>query len=261
MREAVSDVLVERAQAMDGVARMVTFSLVAHVALLAAFALMPAEWRSRTREPESTPMMISIGGVVGPQQGMTQASARNVQEVAPTQERQMFTTPPAANKPEMVLPDPVKKPEAKPVKPIEKPVEKSATRKPTTGAQKSEGIARSETGGAQVPFGAFSTGGGGTGGMQINVGNFCCPDYIVTMNQWIRKNWNQNQGAAGFVTVRFTIRRDGMLTQVEVSKSSGNPLLDLESRRAVLNTQRLPPLPAQYTPPTLSVDLIFEYKR
>jgi TonB family protein len=51
-----------------------------------------------------------------------------------------------------------------------------------------------------------------------------------------------------------------MLTNVTVEKSSGNPLLDLESRRAVLATQKIPPLPDQYTRPSLTVYLIFEYR-
>ena len=41
----------------------------------------------------------------------------------------------------------------------------------------------------------------------------------------------------------------------------GNPLLDLESRRAVIVTQRISPLPEQFTRPTLTVYLTFEYKR
>ena len=67
------------------------------------------------------------------------------------------------------------------------------------------------------------------------------------MSQRIRSNWNQKQGAAGQTVVKFTIRRDGMLTNVEVEKTSSNPLLDLESQRAVLKTKQLPPLPRSST--------------
>ncbi len=81
------------------------------------------------------------------------------------------------------------------------------------------------------------------------------------MSQRIRSNWDKRQGAAGQTVVKFTIRRDGMLTNVEVEKTSGNPLLDLESRRAVLNTRQLPPLPAQFDQPTLTVYLTFDYMR
>ena len=40
-----------------------------------------------------------------------------------------------------------------------------------------------------------------------------------------------------------------------------NPLLDLESRRAVHATVKVSPLPERYTPQTLTVYLIFEYRR
>ena len=46
-----------------------------------------------------------------------------------------------------------------------------------------------------------------------------------------------------------------------VEPANGNPLLDLESRRAVLATQQIPPLPDQFTRPNLTVYLLFEYKR
>jgi len=46
-----------------------------------------------------------------------------------------------------------------------------------------------------------------------------------------------------------------------VEQSSRNPVLDLESRRALVTTRQLPPLPAAFTRPTLTVFLSFEYKR
>ena len=139
--------------------------------------------------------------------------------------------------------------------------DKSSTRKPNAGPEIKEGAARVETGGQTVPFGGLSTGGaGGTGGVKLDV-NFCCPEYIQVMVDRIRSNWNAKQGAAGTVVVKFTIRRDGMLTNVEVERSSGNPVLDLESRRAVLYTQQLPALPVAFTEPTLTVHLNFDYQR
>jgi TonB family protein len=263
MREAVSDVLDLRAREADGLTRMVVVSLVVHVTLAVLIAVMPAEWRSRSRRDNATPMMISLGGSVGPDAGgKTMVSGRAVQAVEPDRPKEMFTRAPAAKPPEMVAPSPTAKPAPKASPKIDKPADRSSTRKPVTGEKIQPGAARVDTGGAPVPFGGLSTaGGGGTGGVKLNVENFCCPEYIETMTQLIRRNWNQNQGAAGQSTVKFTIRRDGVLTQVDVAETSGNPLLDLESRRAVLNTQRLPPLPAQFTPSTLTVHLIFQYQR
>ena len=174
-----------------------------------------------------------------------------------------MNAPPAPKVPEMVAPAPDVKP--KPVtKPIEKPVEKSSTRKPSTGAEVRSGAARVETPNAsQVPFGGLAerAGSSSSGGPRLDVANFCCPEYVDTMNQRIRSNWDQKQGAAGQTVVKFTIRRDGVLVNVEVEKTSGNPLLDLESKRAVINTRQLAALPAQFDRPTLTVLLTFDYLR
>jgi TonB family protein len=262
MREAVSDVLDLRMQEADGLSRMVFVSLTAHAVILAAFLLMPASWRMGTVQKKETPMMISLGGAVGPNAGgMTQMSNRSVQAVAPPDAKPRIQPQPAAKVPEMTVPDLTKVPPKPALKPVDKPADKSASRKVTTGPEVKTGDARAETGSKPIPFGGLSTGGGGTGGVQLDVGNFCCPDYIVTMNQRIRQNWRQSQGVVGANVVKFIIRRDGMLTNVEVDQSSRNDVLDLESRRAVLMTQQLPPLPAQFDRPTLTVYLRFEYIR
>ncbi len=85
-------------------------------------------------------------------------------------------------------------------------------------------------------------------GRRSTLANFCCPEYIETMTERIRSNWDEQQGAAGQAVVKFTVRRDGMLTYVEIAKTSGNPRLDLESRRAVLATRQVPALPDRVQP-------------
>ena len=128
------------------------------------------------------------------------------------------------------------------MKPVDKPLDKSAAKKPTVGPEVKSGAARAQSASAaQVPFGGLAdqTGGSATGGVRTDVANFCCPEYIDSMKRQIRSNWDQRQGAFGMSVIRFTIRRDGMLTNVEVDKTSGNQLLDFESRRAVLQTRQL----------------------
>lgn len=259
MREAVSDILIERSRVTEGMSRMVAVSLTAHVVLLAFIALMPAGWSSRSQDTGPV-MTISIGGTQGPDTpGLTSIAERPVQRVAEPNEKPV-DVPPAPKAPEMVEPTPTTKPTTR-SKPVEKPVERSTTRKPTAGEEIKTGDARAKTGGAAIPFGGLATGGGGDSGVRLDVQNFCCPDYIQTMVQRIRQSWNSNQGATGQVGVKFTIRRDGMLTNVEVEEPSGQAMLDLESRRAVLMTRQLPPLPREFTPPNLTVHMTFNYRR
>jgi periplasmic protein TonB len=261
MQEAVSQVLSLRAHEADGLSRMVVLSTAAHAVLLLAIWMLPSGWDMSQRPDNSNVMVIDLPAGEGPNTGgMTTMSNRPVQAVAPPEVRRAPVTPPAAKAPEMVAPDTTKASKP-PTKQPDKPVDKSSSRKPTTGAQIAPGSAKVDTG--QPAFGQFSglsTGGGGTGGA-TTIGDFCCPDYIVAMNQRIRSNWNPNQGAFGQAVVRFIIRRDGMLTNVELERSSGNPVLDLEARRAVLITQQVGPLPAEFTRQNLTVLLTFDYKR
>jgi TonB family protein len=259
VREAVSDVLIERSRVADGMSRMVLVSLIAHGVLLTMLVMMPSGWRSRIQD-NGPVMTISLGGTEGPETpGLTSIAERPVQSVAAPNEKPA-DVPPAPKAPEMVEPTPTSKPTTR-TKPVDKPVERSTTRKPTAGAEIKTGDARAKTGGAAIPFGGLATGGGGDSGVRLDVQNFCCPDYLQTMVQRIRQSWNPNQGASGTVGVKFTIRRDGMLTNVEVEDASGQAMLDLESRRAVLMTRQLPPLPREFTPSNLTVHMTFNYKR
>jgi TonB family protein len=262
MREAVSEILASRTREADGLSRMVLYSLGAHLLLVTIVALVPANWIGTPTEPEGTPMVISLSGSPGQDTGgLTQTAARRIQEQAPELPKERFVTPPAAKTPEMVLPEPAAKPAPKRPE-VKTPTERSSSRKPTTGEEVRSGASNVETGGAAVPFGGLSKTQGGDGiSAQVGLSDFCCPDYIQLMVRSIRTNWNQNQGASGKVTVKFVIRRDGALTLVDVAKPSNNFLLDQESRRAVLMTAKLPPLPAEYTNPTLTILLDFEYRR
>lgn len=260
MREAVSEILEQRAQLTGGVSRMVVVSLVAHGVLLSTMILTPEFWKAAPKTTANV-MEISLGGVEGPQTGgMTPPSARRVEEIAQRDPRARPDAPPPP-KPEMVEATPATKPAPKPTaKPAEtKP--KETGKKPAVGAEVSKGVARVETQSpAQVEFGGLSTGGGGFGGTTINVKGFCCPDYLQTMLAMIRANWKRNQGVAGAVTMSFVVQRDGRLTDVKVEQSGGQ-FLDLVSQRALLQTKQIPPLPREYPQATLPVQLVFEYLR
>lgn len=259
MHEAVSDVLSERSHVDDRMTRMVLVSSIAHVGLLIGLVLLPAEWKHP--DPNVAIMTITLGGSPGPRTGgMTPIAGRAVQEVAPPQSKPVPAAPPAAKPPEMVLPQ--EKPQARntPAPRVEKPVDQAKARKPAFGTEIQEGSARVETGGRGNNFGLTTGGGAGTGGY-LDVGNFCCPEYLQTMLQLIQKNWNAQQSVSGMAQVKFTIQRSGTLTDVELEKPSGYFALDREAQRAVLVTRTLPPLPRQFTEDHLTVHLIFQYQR
>ena len=260
MREAVSEILTERAQVTGGISRMVIVSLIGHGVLLSTMIVAPALWRAAPKTNQNV-MEISLGGVEGPKTGgMTPPSARKVDEIGERDPRARADIPPPP-KPEMVEATPTTKPAPKTTaKPVEtKP--KETGRKPAVGAEVSKGTARVETNSpVPVPFGGLSTGGGGFGGATVNVQGFCCPDYLQIMRNMIRANWQQKQGVNGKVIMSFVVQRDGRITDIKVEQSGGQ-FLDLVSQRALVQTKQIPPLPREHQQPTLPVQLVFEYLR
>ena len=246
----------------DGMSRMLLLSLAGHALLVASMVLAPTFWTSSVDRDE-LPMMISLGGAEGPDAGgMTTISAKPVQRVAEAGETLTRPTPPAPKPPEMVAPVPAAKPTPKtPPKPVEKPKENASSRnKPTAGSEIRSGSSRVETGGAQIPFGGLTTGGGGTGGARVDVANFCCPTYLEQVVSTIKRNWSDRQSLAGRNTLKFVVQRDGTITNIEVEESAGR-LLDIASERALRTTNKVQPLPVEFTPNTLTIYLVFEYSR
>jgi TonB family protein len=259
VRDIVSNLLGPRAVGGDGFRRMLMVSLTGHVVLVAAVTLSGVLPRL-TDEPERTVMTISLGGAPGPRSGgMTPLAGRPVQQVAPKLDapRPEPVAPPAAKPPEMTLP--TEKPRARPSAPAPaKPApERTPARQPATGDEIRAGSAIAETGAKGIGFG-LSTGGGGTGG-EISLSDFCCPEYLSTIAQLITRNWDSRQRVAASVIVRFTIRRDGAVTDVAVAETSGYPVLDLLAQRAIMSI-RVPPLPRQYTKDQLTIHVRFEYQ-
>lgn len=88
--------------------------------------------------------------------------------------------------------------------------------------------------------------------------------YVDLMRSRISGKWNTadvrvtpQQKCA----VTFTIARDGTVTAVNVSQASGNYLLDNSARRAVMDANPLPALPAGFDQSTATVELWFQVRQ
>ena len=112
---------------------------------------------------------------------------------------------------------------------------------PSAGPKRSSDASFAETGVSGLGLG-LATGGAGTGS-SLDVGNFCCPDYLRIMTRRITENWNSKQGVSGVTVMRFTILRDGRITDIGVEQSAGY-VLDLTAQRALQRLGQLPPLPS-----------------
>jgi TonB family protein len=252
---SVTDIIISRAQITERMDAMIPWSIAAHIALFAFMIFMPASWRGAMDEGPRTVMTISLGGAAGPRNGgLTTMGGRTVQAPPPEPVKKV-ETPPAAKTPEMALPTK----NARQVKPQTQEAPKEATaRTPSTG-QPQEGSTRVDTGAKGQGFGLTSGGGAGTS-VQLDVANFCCPEYLSQMVTLIQRNWQSNQGIAGSVIMKFTITRAGTIENVQLERSSGFLAHELTAQRALLLT-RLPELPIQFPNPTLTIHMTFEYQR
>jgi protein TonB len=258
MQEAATSVLIDRSRASDGLARTWVVSLLLHTTAALLLVVVPAPWRElETRGRPAVVMTVSLAGAPGPRAGgMTPLGGRPIQEAAPLPpaRRPEPLRPPAPRRPEGILPGRVASAPASP--PTTAPEPRGRT--PVRGEEVRPGSAVAETGGRGFGFGLTTGGGGGTGGY-LEVGEFCCPEYLATMLDLIRKNWDARQRVTGETTVKFTILREGRIVGAEVERSSGFLALDLAALRAV-NLTRLPPLPAAFPDPQLVVHLNFQYQ-
>ena len=261
----VTDVLRERMQEPDGLRLTALVSLLCHALLAAGLLYGPIRWASRPVAQDKPVMTITLGGAgTGPRSGgLTAMGGRPVQTTEPPPLKAEPIRAPAAKVPEMTTPKPVvTKPVTapKPAPPVESAPAEARGKTPVRGEEVRAGSAVAETGARGHGFGLASGGGPGSGST-LDVADFCCPDYLILMSERIQSNWSQQVEVPGTVIVKFTIQRDGSLTDPVVELSSGYSSLDLNALRAIRLTRQLVPLPAAFPNPTLTVHLNFKYQR
>ncbi len=255
--DAVSQVLVARADRSDGLNSMLGASVIGHVVLVGVFVFLPAAWFGADNDAPETVMQISLGGPDSPDtQGLTSAGGRPIQQVQPELKKAVEPVrPPSAKTPEMV--EPTKAPPKK-ATPNKVDAKDPKSNRPTKGQEIQSGTAVAETNARGQGFGMSSGGFGSQGHLEVS--NFCCPEYLGIMRTAIMANWNSQAGAAGTTHLRFVIQKDGRIVDISVEQSSGIAALDLYARRALMLT-KLPPLPAAFPEAALAVHLYFEYRR
>ena len=90
-------------------------------------------------------------------------------------------------------------------------------------------------------------------------------DYAESMVSKIRVNWYNimpeliRTGVPGVVTIRFTIHRDGRISDITILKSSGVPPYDNAAQKALEASSPLKPLPADFPKDSERVTAMFYY--
>jgi TonB family protein len=86
--------------------------------------------------------------------------------------------------------------------------------------------------------------------------------WVAHLTNEIYRNWIVPQsvmlGFHGRVEIRFTVERDGRISELVVTQSSGVPALDRAAANSLLGS-RLWPLPSDYAPSSLTITGTFTY--
>ena len=162
------------------------------------------------------------------------------------------------------------------------PEEKAApsttkVKKPAATAKATPSPAKSKKGGDKkaapvtkataAPKAGAGANGGAKGADVANVKtngiDFPYPGYLNNIQRQIALNWNPSRVSAALVAeVKFTIRRDGTVVGIEVTKRSGDRLYDVDAMgaiEAVGSTRSFGALPSGWNDDVLVVYLTFDY--
>jgi periplasmic protein TonB len=129
-----------------------------------------------------------------------------------------------------------------------------------------------------VPFGAggppaqnytqFSARGGAGFGIGFGEASFGerYAWYVTALRNRVSNNWLLSTISPGLMSaprvyVTFDILRDGTVSGVQVTQSSGIPEVDRSAVRAVLASSPVNPLPGDYSGSRLSVKFFFDFRR
>ena len=243
-----------RGPGSSGLNRMVTVSLGIHLAAVALLFIVPREWLSKPK-PNPILMSISLDAPEGDKTGgMNPAPPRPIEKEAPPPKRPEPIRPAATKSDVMTestktLPKPTTT-SPKPPSPIARP--------PTPGLQVRQGTSAAETA-SQTQGTGLAMGGGTAASATIDAVDFCCMEWAQEMLRQIRARWRNIQSERGETTLKYTVLRDGTITEVIVEKSSGSGLLDRVSLDA-LPPKLAQPIPRQYPDERLVIHLKFPYQ-
>lgn len=114
----------------------------------------------------------------------------------------------------------------------------------------------------------FATRGGGDFGIGFGLASFGdrYAWYVTALRNRISNNWlmsmvSPNLMSAPRVYVTFDILRDGTISGLQITQSSGVPEVDRSAVRAVIASSPVNPLPADYSGSRLAVKFYFDFRR
>lgn len=110
------------------------------------------------------------------------------------------------------------------------------------------------------PLFAPAQGGGGVGSGSTSPFGARFGWYEQLLREKVARNWRSqdlDSKIRNRVSVLFDIRRDGSISNVRVSQSSGNFTLDQSAQRAIIQSNPMPPLPREFERDVATIEFWF----
>ena len=77
--------------------------------------------------------------------------------------------------------------------------------------------------------------------------------------QWKYPQEARKKNLEGRLVALFSLNREGTLTRLDITKTSGHEVLDREAERAIRNAAPFPPFPSTVTVNRLNINVFFDY--
>lgn len=235
--------------------RYLIWSLAFHAVFLFIGAVIaPLRGFSGSSKPD---VVISVGLVDFADPGKVKGSAPKPPVPEPAQDELIAKDPSTSEElAEVKVPEKPKQEEKKKADTPKKTADKPAKKDTTKSAPPA--LAMNDTGGIS---GSLTEGDGGGDIWGVETGAGANP-YHRQGFATIRNNWrNPSYGREPrMCVVKFTVRRNGELTDIEVEKKSGSDLFDRAALRAVQITASWPAFPSHWEEDEQIIHLEFEYR-
>jgi protein TonB len=244
-------------------------SAMGHVLFIAGFlgAVLWGGWNtSKTYVVNLVPAVAAVGNPNAPTASLPTRSTVPLAQRSPEPVPQPKETAPreapreAPQLPESSLPAPSLPSRATTIRPGEKELPPLGGARPSVRGEKTGESRPAPTASLGLPSGSPT----GAGALTLDVSDFPYAWYLRQVLQKVSVQWqkqNQVREPDQKPIVWVEIQRDGSIHMPKIDKSSGNALYDQAALRAVLEASPFPPLPEDWSKPSLRVKFRFELLR
>jgi len=245
----------------EATGRYLTVSVLIHAGIVGALLVNGFLKPERFGAPKASSGSVGVNAVASipmpHREGPQNPLAHDTQSTVPTFEEKPLPPARAVAPPDAIpIPNKFEKPKKQPRPPA------PTTYKPATPYKDNQLYSHTPQATTSNMYGMKGAGGIDIGPQSVLGSRFGA--YVELMRDRIAQRWNTadvRSLPSQKCAVSFTIARNGAVSNVQVSQPSGNYLLDTSAKRAVIDANPLPALPAELQRNEVTVELWFQVQK